>query len=233
MYYGNDSNGDIIFGEDSSVLPEEFQEVFPEYPPQADPVTSDQFDGLMSYVSGGNLVDDITGSVVEALEIPEPLSGDELYDLLALIPGYNVFPSTAAVSVFDKVLNGLDGKFKYLILSGSDSNYTYLYYGFDVSVSGATITFNAPYTICTYYQYRPNTNSAWQYYYTVEHKNAGSDYFNITNQLVYTNVVEGYPDLVPYKSRETFSISIIISICALLLALYSVGTRIAKGAKKK
>lgn len=233
MYYGVDEFGNIITGENSSILPEEFQEVFPEFPPESSPVSSADFDGLMSYVSGGDLVNDITDSVIESIDIPEPLSGDELYDLLALIPGYNVFPSTAAVNVFDRVLNGLDGNIKYLILSGSDSNYTYLYYGRSVDLSGSTITFNSPYTLCTYYQYRPNTSSAWQYYYTVEHKSAGSDYFNLTNQLVYTNVVDGYPDLIPYKSRETFSISIVISICALLLALYSVSTRIAKGAKKK
>lgn len=233
MYYGNDENGDIIFGEDSSVLPEEFQEVFPEVPPEGTPVSSDEFSQFADYVSGGDLASDLTDSIVEALEFPEPLSGDELYDLLALIPGYNVFPNTSAVTVFERVLNGLDGNIKYLILSGSNTEYTYLYYGTSVDVSGSTITFSAPYTLCTYYQYRPNTSSAWQYYYTVQQRTSGTDYFNLTNQLVYTNIVDGYPDLVPYKSRESFSIYIIISICALLLSLYTVGCRIAKGSRKK
>lgn len=233
MYYGVDEFGNIVSSQDSSVLPEEFQEVFPEYPPESYPVPSEQFDGLMSYVSGGDLASDITDSVVEALEFPEPLTGDELYDLLALIPGYNVFPNTAAVTVFDKVLNGLDGNFKYLITSGSDTYYTYLYYGSSVDVSGNIITFNSPYTICTYYQYRPNTNTNWSYYYTVQQKTSGSDYFSLTNQLIYTNIVDGYPDLVPYKSRESFSLSILISICALLFSLYTVCSRVGKGVKKK
>lgn len=222
MYYGVDENGNIISSESSEILPEEYQEVFPEVAPMPETVSQgdtpeyyplpDNFLDFMDSVSSGDLVGQF------ADQLPSTLSQDELIDLLAAIPGYSVFPNQTAVTVFTSVLNGLDKNVKYLIVSGSDTNYTYLYYGKNITLNGNVLVFNSPYTVCTYYQYRPSTSSAWQYLYTVSDRTSGSDTFTFNNTLVYTNIREGYPDVIPYKSRESYSFLFIIVLVACFVA---------------
>lgn len=203
MYYSVDENGNIIMSDSSDILPDEFQAVFPES--ASDTVSPGDFS---SSAPSDRLVP----------VIPEDyVSYDDMIDLLALVPGYNVYPSAAAVSVFEDVLNGLPRNIGYVILSGSDTYSTYLYYSDKYSVSGSSVFLSSPVTFCTYYQYRPTTSSSWVYTYTVN--TIGDTSFNITNQLVYTNLLEGYPDVLPYKQKETYSLFYIIAFSLLVLFL--------------
>lgn len=150
----------------------------------------------------------------ESVSSGDFLSYDDLVDFLAAIPSYNVYPNISAVEVFSHVLNSIDYNIGYIILSGSDSNSTYLYYSKNFSVSGNVISLFSPVTFCNYYSYRPTSSSSYIYTYSV---NTVSDVtFTLTNQLVYTNLIEGYPDLIPFKSRDSYSIMI---ICCILIFL--------------
>lgn len=220
MYYGNDTDGNIIMSPDSSVLPDSFQDVFPSTAP--------------GYVSDGNATsDDIIGDDFPSGS-SDPQDGvpsldfssfnfvtyDDLIEVMAAIPGYNVYPNTSAVNVFSDVLNGVSGNVGYVILSGSDTNSTYLYYSNNYSVSGQTINLYSPVTFCNYYSYRPTTNSSYVYTYNVS--TIGDTSFTFSNQLAYTNLLNGYPDVLPFKQKETYSLFFIIAFSLLVLFLIMV-----------
>lgn len=196
MFYSVDADGNIIMSESVDILPDVYVDIF---------TTVDEEQSFVvvpeSSVSPGDL-----------------LTYDGLYDLLAAIPGYNVYPNTAAVNVFTDVLNGVEGNFGYVILSGSDSNSTYLYYSADFEVSGRSITLFSPVTFCNYYSYRPTSSSSYVYTYTVS--TLGDISFTVSNQLIYTNLLDGYPDVLPYKSRETYLLFFIIAL-SIMLVLFS------------
>lgn len=196
MYYYTDENGNIVQTDDFSDLPSEF-DIF--------------FDGT---VSSGDVE---SGDVfITYNQVPE-FDYDSLYEVLASVPGYTIYPSNQAVSVLTDVLNGIDGKVAYVILSGSDTNDTSLYYSSDFSVSGHNITLFSPVTHCRYYSYRPSVNSSYIYTYTVN--SLGDTSFYLTNQLVYTNVIDGYPDVIPFKSKESYSLYFVIALSLVILAV--------------
>lgn len=209
MYYYTDENGMIHMSETSENLQESYQEVFP-------------YEASETVSSGNNVNYDDILDYVEQNFNPDPfitdnniVTYDDMIDLLAAIPGYNVYPNTTAVNVFTDVLNGVNGNIGYVILSGADTNSTYLYYSKKYTVSGQNITLQNPVTFCNYYQYRPSTNAAYIYTYNVS--TIGDTSFNITNQLVYTNILDGYPDVLPYKQRETYSIFFLIGLAILII----------------
>lgn len=145
------------------------------------------------------------------------LTSDQLIEALAAIPSYNIFPNTQAVNVFSDVLDHLDYNPYYVIVSGSDSYYTHLYYSKEASVSGSTISLLGDVTHCQYYQYRPSSSSSWSYRYAVFHE--GQVDVTLSTQLAYTNMIDGYPDVLPYKQKTTFSISVLIAILLLVLCI--------------
>lgn len=219
MYYSLDDNGNIIMSESSDVLPDEYQQVFPSEAPSYD------FD---FYVSDGDIISPDFSSDYSDLIYPDSdfsyfpdniVTYDDLIDLLALVPGYNVYPNTQAVSVFSNVLNGLDFEPSYVILSGTSTDTTYLFYSRSSSVSGSSVTLTAPVTQCTYYQYRPSTNSSYVYTYTVS--SIGDTSFNFTNQLVYTNLLEGYPDVIPFKQKPFYFLFFFLVIALIVFVFAS------------
>lgn len=212
MYYGVDENGDIIFSTSSDILPDNYQDIFPETVSGSDLDVS--FDDPIYF-------DDPFGSFDE----------DHFIELLAAIPGYAVYPNTAAVSVFQDVLNGVSGRFGYIIISGSDTYTTYLYYSRFYYVSGSTVTLSSPVTRCTYYQYRPSSSSSFYYTYSVDI--VGDISFTPTNQLVYTNLLEGYPDVVSYKSHESFYLLFLIALAVVFIFVVSLGSKFLTGIDRR
>lgn len=207
MYYSIDPiTGLIITSESSDILPDPYQEVFPED-------ISDIFEDTVS--DGDSYIPYPTIDPDEFISDNDLVTHDDLIDMLALIPGYNVYPNTTAVSIFSDVLNNIDGHIGYVIISGSDTNTTNLYYSSHYTVSGKTIVLQSPVTYCNYYQYRPTSSSNYIYTYSVS--SIGETSFNLTNQLVYTNLLEGYPDVLPYKQREIYSLFYVIAFALLLL----------------
>lgn len=208
MYYGNDENGNIIFSDQNSVLPEEYQTIFPENysdisVSSGDPQTSSSNSGSVQYnyyaLSGG-----------------QNISYDDLAEVLANVPAYNVYPNVSAVNVFQQVLNGLTEDVGYFVISGSDTYSTYLYYSPDYTVSGNTIVLQGDVKQCFYHQYRPSSSSTWLYTYTVS--DVGEQSVSVSNGLIYTNLIDGYPDLIPYKQKESYNL--LFSIPVILIATF-------------
>lgn len=185
MYYGVDENGNIVVSESSSILPEQYQDIFPENISEYLSVSSGDF----------SIVPDIGNSVIEFPDF-DYVTYDDLVELLALIPGYNVYPNTAAVSVFDGVFRNMNSDIDYVVMSGSNSSSTFMYYSKDGSCSGNTIHLSAPVTSIAYQSV--SSSGSTQYRYSVS--TIGDTDFNLSNYLVYTNLVEGYPAL-PSDSR--------------------------------
>lgn len=192
VYYGVDENGNIVMSDDSSILDDTFVDLFPE---SASDLLgeSDSFeDSVSDTVSGSDSDSDVSYNGPSASDIASELdiiSYDQLIDALAAIPGYNTYPNTAAISVFDSVFVG-NSNIHYICLA--DDTGTSMYYSSDYDISGNTITLKSPVTYLHYYSSR--INNVTYYYYTVT--NLSSDQsFTPTTQLVYTDLLKNYPSL--------------------------------------
>lgn len=237
MYYYVDENGTLQASDTSDVLPDEYQDIYPEdVPPQMGDDVDDEFDN--DYVGSGNtvniqapdgstIVQDEFGDVsivtpdidYQALAdaIADSISYDDLVDVLANVPSYSVYPNTSAVSVMQEVLNGVNGRVGYFVVAGSTNTEVDMYYSKRYDVSGRTITLFSPVTHCKYYQYRPTTSSNYLYTYSVS--DIGDTSVTLMEQLAYTNLVNGYPDLIPYKQRNMYDYDFIVTGCIVIVAL--------------
>lgn len=213
MYYGVDDNGFIVASPENDVLDTSISDLYPESASDL-PVSDMQKEAnsfLPSVSSGDPVLPDTPQGDAPAL-LPEGVvysvgnvvSYDDLIDALAAVTEYNVYPNANAVAVFTQVLNGVDEDVGYFILSGPDTYQTHLYYSPDFTVSGNTLTLTGSVTHCYYYQYRPSSSSAWQYTYQVN--TVGDTSTTLGGHLVYTNMAEGYPDVIPYKSKESYHV---------------------------
>lgn len=237
MYYGVDENGNIIFSQSNVVLHSEDQQNYPddfsELPPQIGEVVENDPEDSFSTGSGNMVTGSGNTIIVSPSVVTMPFDYDELIEALSDIPGYTVYPSTQAIDTLTDVLNGFTGKFGYVLLSGSSTQDTHLYISYDYDVNGSDITLFSPVIHCRYYQYRPSSSSSYLYTYTVNEVSDVS--FHLTNQLVYTNLVNGYPDILPYKSRASFDLLFVSAYSLILLAVASFSVIFSnrkKGGKK-
>lgn len=184
--YDINENGELFITDSLEDVNQDFQELFPDAGVESDlDVNSDSVssgDSGIAYVPySGPSASDIASEI-------DIITYDELIEALAAIPGYNSYPSTAAISVFDSVFVG-NSNIHYLCLA--DSTGTSMYYSDDFEISGATITLKAPVTHLEYYSIR--VNNVTNYYYTVSSE--GDVSFTPTTQLVYTDLLTDYPSL--------------------------------------
>lgn len=226
MYYYVDENGKLVSTESVYDLPEDFQDLFPETPPPQ--IGDTQFDAPVT--GSSNSVSpqiNIVTPKIDYQELADALSEsaffDSLVDTFANVPSYTVFPNTSAVAVMQDVLNGVNGQVGYFVVAGSTSSEVDMYYSKDYDVSGSVITLYSPVTHCKYYSYRPSGSTSTIYTYTVS--DLGDTSVNLTNQLVYTNLVSGYPDLIPYKQRNLYDFNFLATAGIVLLALMTFSSR--------
>lgn len=138
---------------------------------------------------------------------------------------YTIYPNVQAVAVYRDVLNSYDGDFGYVLSSGSSSSDVYLYVSRDYAVSGDQVVLQYPVTVHRYYTYRPSSSSFTQYRYEVSY-NAGQQSFNLGTSLIYTNLKEGYPDILPYKRNFSyFSVYFIMFVLFLVFGLLLIKNR--------
>lgn len=138
---------------------------------------------------------------------------------------YTIYPNAQSVAVYRDVLNSYDGDFGYVLSSGTSSSDVYLYVSRDYTVSGSQIVLQYPVTVHRYYTYRPSSSSSTQYRYDVTY-NAGQQSFNLNTALVYTNLKEGYPDIMPYKRNFSyFSAYFIMLVLFLVFGLLLIKNR--------
>ena len=106
MFYGTDENGHIVESYDNSVLPSEYQDIFPQNISDLQEIPFEQETFLSvsgnDVVSSSGIVSDPYYSVSQGFDIDY----DELAQVLANVPAYNVYPNVSAVEVFCRVLNG-------------------------------------------------------------------------------------------------------------------------------
>lgn len=133
------------------------------------------------------------------------------------------YPSASFVDVFRMVLQSLPSNTKYYVFSGSDSTEAYLYYSKNGGhANGNILTLDSDITICRFYRYRPSSSSAWQYHYSVSTQGSG-DSLDTTGYLVYTNLLEGYPDLLSQVERDHSSLpNLFIVVPLILIALFTI-----------
>lgn len=213
MYYSVDDDGNIVIV-DSAGIYQDFvsvssgdSDILDDTFSSAD--SDNSFSSVFDFYDPFLYLPSVSSDDIDSF-YPSVFSYDALFDVLANVPGYTIYPSTQAVSVLTDVLNGIDGNVYYVIISGVDTNDTYLYYSSSFSSSGNIITLLSPVTRCRYYSYRPSSNSSYLYTYTVD--NLGDTSFTLTNQLIYTNILDGYPDVIPYKQKSSYSFLVLISI---------------------
>lgn len=236
MYYWVDENGNLVSSDTSDILPSEYQDLFPDQvPPQLggveDPTGSSNSVTIPGFTGSGNSASipdiNIVSPELNYKALADALTEsdffDSLADTLANVPSYTVFPNTSAVSVMQQVLNGVDGHFGYFVSAGATSSEVDMYYARDYTVSGKNITLHSPVTHCKYYSYRPSGTSGTVYTYTVS--NLADTSVTLSNQLVYTNLVDGYPDLIPYKQRNNYDFIFLITIGILIVALSTFSSR--------
>lgn len=214
-----DEDGNLIYDEEGNPIPVEVQEE-PGVTVQVNPS-----DSSLSVVTPGS-----TQTVT--VQLPQSETNyDDLIEALASVPSYNIYPNTTAVQVYELVLDSLDENVGYFIASGSSSSDVYLYYSEKYTVSGNTLTLQSPVTQCRYYTYRASSSSSTEYRYNVTTLSDIS--ITLSNQLVYTNLKDGYPDVMSYKKNESYSMIVTCAICALICAVATVSTRfvLKKGEK--
>lgn len=138
---------------------------------------------------------------------------------------YTIYPNAQAVAVYRDVLNSYDGDFGYVLSSGTSSSDVYLYVSRDYAVSGDQVVLQYPVTVHRYYTYRPSSSSSTQYRYAVSY-NSGQQSFNLGTSLIYTNLKEGYPDILPYKRNFSyFSVYFIMFVLFLVFGLLLIKNR--------
>lgn len=237
MYY-LDEDGNIVYTEDISELPEDTKNLYegnyPDNMYDSEELPSDSFsepteefvvpDGFKAVVdSNGDIVLVPTTTMdnffqQEYTEPVTPMTVDEMADVFANTPIYTIYPDSNSVNVFGSVLNGLDYTPYYYMVADSESSHVLLYFSKSGSVSGNTLHLDSPVTFCNYFRYRPASNTSWQYKYTVS--TVSSMDVTLTQQLCYTNMIDGYPDLIPYKQKESYSFlfALVLMVSVLLFA---------------
>lgn len=176
VFYFINEDGNLSSETTFADLPEEVQEIYENYNPYT--------------VSSGDIF--INSEYNFSLNYDELDS--HLYDVIANVPAYDIYPSTASIQVFQDVLLGIDDPVGYVIVSSSAASDVSMYYSDKYIVNGNSITLQSPVTQCRYYTYRPSSTSTTYYRYEVLNY-SGDANFTLGTQLAYTNLVEGYPAL--------------------------------------
>lgn len=225
MYYWVDENGKLIESQSSDIIDDDIlKDSIPSVAPGAieDDLYSEFIDSISDsdLQSGSGLLPGSENLLLFELPDYDFLTYDELIDALSLVPGYNIYPNTAAINVFDGVFRGLGNSYMYVIMSGPDTSSTYMYYSKQYTKNNNQITLLSPVTQLSYYSQRIGTTT--NYYYTVN--NLGDTSFNLSNQLVYTNLDSNYPNLPSDNRMSSFAFSFTdyVYIILLLVLVFSI-----------
>ena len=174
----------------------------------------------------------------EDVELEEPIEtvsgGDAgvamLADAVALQNSVNVsvadaYLTSAIVDCFSRVVDGLPSYWKYAAYraNSSDQSEGYLIFGADASVDGDYLVFNEGCQIGHYYRvaYQNGYSTYYEYKYDVTTLSATS--YRIpykSGQLVYTNMVVGYPTLSEYTDTHWMGLvvpAVVIVLCLILV----------------
>ncbi len=208
--YATNEDGEILINNDTTL-----NEVLnPEADPETDADADQEADA--GSVSGSDLYPPATLTEIESL----------MEDALAETRATNLsiadaYLSSAIVDVFTRVTDGLPTHYKYAAyrLNASDNNEGYLIFGPKAKVNGNYLEFEAGSQLGHYYRVqRSNGYQTW-YEYKYDVTTIGDTYRvpYASGQLVYTNMVIGYPVLS--ELTETHMASVIVPAVIVVIAL--------------
>ena len=154
-----------------------------------------------------------------------------LADAVALQNSVNVsvadaYLTSSIVECFSRVVDGLPSYYKYAAYraNSSDQSEGYLIFGSDAKVDGDYLLFNEGCQIGHYYRivYQNGYNTYYEYKYDVTTLSATS--YRIpykSGQLVYTNMVMGYPTLSEYTESHWMGLVVpaVVAVLCLVLVL--------------
>lgn len=157
--------------------------------------------------------------------IPEE-SYNDLIDTLVLVSNPAIYPNASALDLFLSVLNSYDYNGYYFIVAGSSASDVYMYTGDTYTYSGNVLSLSGNSKQHHYYTYRPTSSSVTQYLYTV------NDFIDpqvtLSNTLVYTNAVKGYPDIIPHDQHRSYIYTALIAFVFIFLVPKIMKRKVAK-----
>lgn len=201
--YAINADGDMLINNDTTL-----NEVLVPDPDTSDPDTSDpDTPEIGESVSGGDVSPGMSVSDMQALysnlatlSDMEALLEDSLADTKAAnLSVADAYLSSAIVDVFSRVVDGIPSWYDYVAyrLNPNDASEGYLLYSPDAKVSGNQLEFFAGSYLCHYY--RVQYNSGYQTYYNYKYDVTEiHDVYRVpykNGQLIYTNMVPGFPTL--------------------------------------
>ncbi|MCM1191051.1 MAG: hypothetical protein NC123_04375 [Butyrivibrio sp.] len=205
--YATDENGNVLINADTTL-----EEVL-----NPEPESEDDFS-----VSGNDLEliePSVPYSEVESLVdtlVEESLAETRAANLSIA----DAYLSSAIVDVFSRVVDGSPAHYKYVAyrLNANDANEGYLLIDSRAKVNGNCLEFSPGAQLCHYYRYSYTSGyqTYWNYKYDVSEI---TDTYRIpyTNgQLIYTNMVSGFPVLSENNEKHLGSILIPVCICAVI-----------------
>ena len=202
--------------------------VYPDYSVDADGelLTGDAFQ--TEDIELEEPIETVSGGDADAVMLSR--SQAMLADAVALQNSVNVsvadaYLTSAIVDCFSRVVDGLPSYWKYAAYraNSSDQSEGYLIFGADASVDGDYLVFNEGCQIGHYYRivYQNGYNTYYEYKYDVTTLSATS--YRIpykSGQLVYTNMVMGYPALSEYTDTHWMGLvvpAVVIVLCLILV----------------
>lgn len=228
MYYSVDDNGNVIAVESSSDLPLQFHNL-PEIPD-----LSNQLAGSMpgtDTVSSGDPTPAPDPYAVPYV-LPDYVTTQDLQDYASLYAVGNdpQYISERFLHTFEDVLDGLPAGTPYFITQSTDTSRADLYYSkdpYNYTISGNELRL----TDCAHVylsRYRPNTQSPYQYLMTVDEYYGDASVSFSGNHMLYTNCLQGYPDISPMQTKflsETARYGIILCLFILVVLLFKGGRK--------
>lgn len=203
--------------------------VYPDYSVNADGelLTGDAFQ--MEDVELEEPIETVSGGDADAVMLSQ--SQVMLADAVALQNSVNVsvadaYLTSSIVECFSRVVDGLPSYYKYAAYraNSSDQSEGYLIFGSDAKVDGDYLLFNEGCQIGHYYRvaYQNGYNTYYEYKYDVTTLSASS--YRIpykSGQLVYTNMVMGYPTLSEYTESHWMGLVVpaVVAVLCLVLVL--------------
>lgn len=214
--YATNEDGDILIDNETALN----EVLSPESDPESE-ADAETYEDPGS-VSGSDLYPPVTLTEVETLM--ESALAESRATSLSIADAYL---SSAIVDVFSRVTDGLPTHYKYAAyrLNASDANEGYLIFGPKAKKNGNYLDFESGSQLAHYYRVQRQSNYQTWYEYKYDVSTI-YDTYRVpygSGQLIYTNMVSGYPVLS--ELTETHMASIVIPVLIVVVALIFISRR--------
>lgn len=204
---------DYAVNEDGEILVDHDTTLNEVLKPEADTGSS------VGSVSGSDLEDVVTFAEVETLM--ENAFAETRATNLSIADAYL---SSAIVDVFSRVADGIPFYYKYAAyrLNASDNNEGYMVFGPKAKVNGGYLDFESGSQLVHYYRIQRTSNYQTWYEYKYD-VSAIYDTYRVpygSGQLLYTNMVSGYPALAGITGSRigpTIIVVLVLLVCVVII----------------